>query len=180
MGLSIGYIWSDIDGVGAQTLGKKEEAGTGARLEFKWGTFCRMVLQEPDTKETSLVGVMPGLDVTIGVLEGQESTKLVLPITLCVHAVFRVVRSPKEAGFEPFEAVLSLNELNMTMPLNVEVKPNDTHASINLRLLNPGGLPLVAGLQTFSVGFRHNGKYLDKIELPISVKVAIIPNPSDK
>jgi hypothetical protein len=151
-----------------------DSSRSSLRMRLKWATFCKSVAQEPDSGETTLIGVLPGLKVDIETLPVSAKGPFNLPIPLWVHAVFTLEPVPSELMQEPLEAVFNLNEISSALSLKMDLKPNESLATLNLRLAIKTGLPLKAGNQTLSLVFRHNGHDIGKVELPIGVTVKTV------
>jgi hypothetical protein len=149
-------------------------AGSGLRMKLKWAIFCKSVSQEPDTKETSLIGVLPGLSVQIQTLPAAEKGPFNLPIPIWAHAVFVLESPPPERTEEQIEVIFTLGKQSFPNSIPLELKPGETLAILNVRLLTPTGFPVTAGSQTLSLTFKHNGHELGKAELPITVTVTTV------
>jgi hypothetical protein len=45
---------------------------SGARLKLRSAMFCKSIALEPDTNDTTLIGVVPSVDVNIAVRAGDK------------------------------------------------------------------------------------------------------------
>ena len=150
----------------------KTKGTPSVELKLRWGTFCKSISQEPDTKETTVIGVLPALKVAVQVTpEHDINAPLYLPIQLWVHASLVT----KTAGPEPVkvnvEVKFSINDQSYTQTFPIEISPAEGSSMINMRVNIPSGVPLRPGKQKLVVALAHEGKKVGEIELPIDVDV---------
>lgn len=158
-------------------MNPSREPVSGIRMKMQWGTFCKSVAREPQTNESTVIGVMPGMTVEIGLSAQAAAVNSQGPFNvsfpLWVFAVFHIENPPPEAQKETVETILSLGSHSLRSSMELDLVGGEDATTLNLRLQAEGGLPLVAGLQTLTMVFKHNGHEIGKVELPIRVKVSI-------
>ena len=141
-------------------------------LKLRWGTFCKGIALEPDTNETTVIGVLPALKIAAQVLAGaDEKIPIFLPIPLWLHASFKC----KNKGAEPVkinvEMSLLIDEQIYKDILPVTITPTETSSILNIRINAPNGIPLRSGLQSLKATFVCAEENIGEIELPISVDI---------
>lgn len=160
-------------------------------LNFVWGTFCRQVLVnevdsklENQTKEMSLYGVLPGLDMTIDIRVPQNTAPadmpkdFEVPFVVWAHAVFRM----KEVSDKPEKVTISAMVSQpkrdaMVQVFEVPLRAGQEFLQVNMQIqMNGpgGGLLLSEGKTALKASFRYQSVDLGKIELPIKTKVKIV------
>jgi len=145
---------------------------TGPRLVLKMATFCRSIALEPDTRETSILGVLPGLKVKVATLKGTEQGPFNLSIPLWVYVLFGVEEPPAELTTVEIEAIFELTgQTRFTNLLNLEIRPGESLSTLNIRVAAPNGIPLIAGIQTFRIDFKHNSYAVGTVEMPITLTI---------
>jgi hypothetical protein len=155
----------------SKKVSRVEKLVPAPEVRVKWGTFCRSIVQESDSGDTSLLGIMPGLDVEV---EGGPNKpadgfhRLMIPMWL--NAQFEVKEPISVPSILEFELIISVNNQKPRIPsIRLEVPPNKTFGNLNIRLNHPGGIPLRIGAQELVVKFQRDGKDMGIVSLPISV-----------
>ncbi|MBP9092226.1 hypothetical protein KBI23_14450 [bacterium] len=145
---------------------------SGVRLKLRSAMFCKSIALEPDTNDTTLIGVVPSVDVNIAVKAGDEKGPFPIQLPLWCHVLLLIDNPPASPTSEELEIIFKLNKSEFTNKVRLEIQPVFNQASVNVRIATPNGLPLLPGLQTFVMVLKHNGHEVGSADLPILVKIA--------
>ncbi len=160
---------------------------SGARIDLKWGTFCKQILEEHDTSERSLIGIIPILVMTVELdLTAEAGTsqpsffELPLPV-LYVHSVFRrrerstEILKPQidlEFTFPGYEADVSGHKFKAAAGL--VFGPDHEFGQLSVKIGNPKlRIPKTAGRHESQLTVRYSvsGEQLGEIILPTRVEI---------
>lgn len=146
------------------------------KLKIRWGTFCKSIAQEPGTNETTLIGILPALQIAAHVLPNLPDKTIFLPIPLWLHLSMVTQNTGSQPTHAEAEMVLSVNGQSHQQKIPIYVGVAETSSVLNIRVNTPHGIPLKAGLQILVAAFTYNGNKIGEIELPITVDITIAKN----
>ncbi len=143
-------------------------------IEFCWGTFCRLSLQEPGSQEFSLISVLPTLKAILQFKPGASKNLIVSLGPLCAYSVFR-----RKAGFEG-ELQVSLDvdidfpeQKSLSKALLLFAREHQSCQAI-MKFMNPTiNTNSTLGTKEFScqVTFRYGNNVLSTVKLPVAIEV---------
>ena len=144
-------------------------------VTFCWATFCKNVLQEHDSSERSLIGLLPGLRGGVSLPSSEVDEKVALALgTMYVHAVFK----RKEAFSGPLNVnfTVDIRFENQESAANVSLNfsENNDYGQLSLKLANPSiEIPRNIGQYKLraEVQFNVDSQPIGKVEMPITIDV---------
>ncbi|MBX9876932.1 MAG: hypothetical protein K2Y22_00600 [Candidatus Obscuribacterales bacterium] len=145
-------------------------------LTFVWGTFCRKILTDAGKqRETSLIGILPGLTMTIETDASSDITDFAVPFAVWAHAVFKLTdKIETTKKIKLWAMITPPKQEPIKQELDLELKPGHEFSQVNLQLLMTElrkGMLVSEGQNRLKVSFRYETTDLGTIELPIKALI---------
>lgn len=145
-------------------------------IKFSWGVFCQKAITDQDTKEVSIISVIPSLKINVGRIEtiDLDSNLNISLGRLDAIALFErlddsTVRINEDVTIEILQPSFEARKIEG----EIVVEPTEDSIFVNVKL--EGVFLSVSPLQEFSnysfeVIFKAKNQQLGKIVLPVKVK----------
>jgi hypothetical protein len=157
---------------GIQPASKKKPKVEQPALRFKWATFCKGVAVEPGGQETTLIGLMSGIEVGILVPPGMaDPDRVTIPLPIWLHAEFELVKEPVKPGKLDLICMLEAGAKPIKETIVIQYMPGPPRLAANVRVVFPNGINLKKRKQTVSATFIHNDQNLGRVTLDVKLTV---------
>lgn len=145
-------------------------------IKFSWGIFCQKAITDQDTKEVSIISVIPSLKIDVGRIESIAPDSNINIGLGNLHAVAlferlgdSTIRINEEVTIEILQPSFEARKIEGV----IVVEPTEDSIFVNVKL--EGAFLSVSSLQessnySFEVIFKVKDQQLGKIVLPVKVK----------
>jgi hypothetical protein len=145
-------------------------------IEFSWGIFCQKAITDQDTKEVSIISVIPSMKIDVGRIETIDSDSNINISLGKLHVVAlfkRLDDSTIRINEDLIIEILQPNFEAVNIEGEIVVEPTEDSIFVNVKL--EGAFINVSALQessnySFEVTFKIKNQQLGKIVLPVKVK----------
>ena len=144
-------------------------------IKFSWGIFCQKAITDQDTKEVSMISVIPSLKIDVGRIETivpEPNINIGLGSLHAVALFERLANSTSRISEDVTIEILQPSFEARKIEGEIVVEPTEDSIFVNVKL---EGVFLSVSSQkssnySFEVIFKFKNQQLGKIVLPVKVK----------